>query len=1175
MRETEREVVEVYRVLPIAREDKCNSCPLKGNFPHSVGYEFYGEPPYEYLLVGEAPGNDEISWGRPFIGKSGQLFRQALSEVGISSYILTNVSMCIPVVPGSKVAPPPKEAASYCSSSYLIPFIQRVRPKKVVLLGKTAIEFVLKALLGERFKEGRISDYKKTYFGVEVDGIHYFPLNHPSFVLRRGGVESQEYKTFVGELQSVVEFSHVQVEILSDPVSFSHLFSTGKIPVSPKGRLNYHVFDLDSYEEGFSLIDDLDEVSFDVETSKGETSVDRDLVLVGLGNHEVQVAFDLREGSEENAPGFLQRLREYLDKPGRKVVVYNQSFEAGVYLQLYGEFRSFIDVFSMTKAFGLQTELYQKIGLKKTASVIFGVPEWKDRVLDYVRLAEDMSENLEDWREYLLVSPHSLKQTKIKNIESLLEKLGFDVEEAKRIFSFVLSQPGNPLIGWATVPKEVLARYNAEDVRWTHELYLFYTSLYPWEVWEVYQKQEELGSLMHQVRIRYDVEAAKRLRGEFSRIAVESFREMISSPRLAKEAIEGRLRNLKVRDVPELKEALSLAYRVHLRAYKEATKDESIVEKYKKAYQKLLSSPVLSPEPEPADLSHLVVSKRESLLNSLRERLREEFERDLSMYGKEDGEAWVSRMAAWFNPSSSKAYVSVFHKAISCMPLIAANYIAEVLVKRVPKEDLSLLEEELGPINTWPYKWEEVASKIFGEDWRARIYPAMLQMWESIASGLNDEYMEYLYSLFKDYLGEDLNDYPACLERMPEELAESATLLVSFRMYKKALKVITAYLEGKNGLESVSPSREILWRGIPIPISDSEGDKHYYRTDFFVNSADTKRWRSAFHTIPTGTDLREVYISRWEEEGLWVHFDYSQMELRVLAAISGDENMLDAFKQGLDLHRYVASRIYRIPMEEVSSHQRKIAKGASFSLVYGQTPSGFAMEYTGGDVSEAQRIFDSFFQSFPRVKDYINLYRSMARTYGHVPTIFGDWIDVQRDKPDWERRAQNYPIQSSSSSVAALAGYEISMEALRLGYLAVPLAFTHDALDFDVHAKYLLSFLEIVYRLAREVPMRYGIFADIEVEVGTSFYGGLALHPEGEEDGRKVFGISGKKSVFERVLKRLEKFYEVEVLELSEGEETIPLADIFAPKKALSTLIGKTVPTVSGKIALREVSDES
>jgi len=1172
-----------FRVIDLYRDEICQSCPLFSHRNRVVGYEFFGNPPYEIAFVGEAPGEEEAITGRPFVGKSGQILRSVLAELEVKSYVVANVAMCPPFSPGSPVSPPDDVSSKTCSSNHLIPFIKRIRPKKVVLLGKVACEYLLAPLVEEsglQFKKSSLSDYKKTYFGWKYGDTFFFPVNHPSYVLRRGGTGSSAYHSFVSDIRSVLEFEHRIPEELSkgEPVSYSFFVKKGKIPASPKGSLNYKTFNLDNFEEGFSLIDGLEEVSFDVETSSSDLSFERELILVGLGNHEIQVSFDLRNDGDLNksryyenrAVEFLLRLKDYLDSR-KEVIVYNQSFEAGVYLQFFGEVRTFRDVFSMTKAFGMQTELFHRIGLKRTASAIFGIPEWSDEVYEYVKLGEEIHKNLQEFSTYLLASPELLRGAQRSLVEKALSSSSLSREDVLRILRFAQEDPKNPMVGWKAIPLETLAFYNAQDIRWTHELYLFYLEAYPKEIWDIYQKQEDLGTIMHLAGVAYDTEQARKLKEDFIRIAARYYYEMISVPKMKKAVIERKVKETSLRDIPEVKEMLSRGYRMSVKAMKDNKISEESLETYKKQYHELLSSKLSYIPPSPADLYSLVEGRREELIRRMREKYEAELEEDLGKYGSLPPWEWVEMMSKkWFNPSSSKAYIGTFHSAITCKELMEANYIRHI-ASNTDSQTLSDLISVFGSPREWLSKWSEEIFPMLtrGKKDEEMVIKAKIEsLWKELADGLNDEYIETLYKLFSDYIGESLDDYPECLSRMSDDLAQAARVLVSFRIYKKAIKVITAYLEGKNGEKSIYKASEVEYNRIPWPVGDPYGEKVYFYNEFYVNAADTKRWRAAFHTIPTGTDIRKNYTSRWGREGVWIHFDYSQMELRVLAAISGDENLNNAFAQGLDFHKFVASKIFGVPVDQVSSHQRKIAKGASFSLVYGQTPAGFAMEYLSGDVVEAQRIFDSFFEQFPKVKDYINAYRSYAREYGHVRTIFGDYIDVQRDKPDWERRAQNYPIQSSSSSVAALAGYEMAMEFFKRRIRAVPVAFTHDALDIDAHISDLFEVLDIIHFLAREVPRKYGILTDIEVEIGTSFFGGLSIEYERLDEEEIEVHLSGKKDVYQEIVSRLSKYWTVEVIEEETSEDGVPLSDIFSPKKALSTFLGKTFEVVKGKLRL-------
>lgn len=1143
----------------------CAKCPLRPALlqGRSVGYEFVGEPPYDAVFVGEAPGKEEVREGRPFIGPSGSLLREALRQVGVRRYVLVNSVMCAPFPEGERVVPPPPEAVSQCSA-HLMAFLGSLspRPPYLFLLGKTASEALL-PLLDPSFQPlSRISQYSGKYWGSELGGFRVFPLNHPAYILRQGGTGSSAYEEFLSSLRSAFQESfELPPELAQDrPVSYTALRLRGEVPATPQGTLNPKVFDLDSFEEGFALISSLREVSFDIETSgKSEVAADRSLIYVGLGNHQVQVGFDLRRGNPRNVPRFLKKLYRYLKDPERRVIVFNQSYEAGAFFQMFGDFPVFWDVFSMVKAIGLPK------GLKESADAIFACGIWSDAALGYVELVEEMSSNLETFSTYLLVGPDSLKEKDRERVQRAIEASGLDQETVVELFHQVSARGGQPNLGWELVPPEVLSTYNAYDIRWTHELYLFLYPLYPESVWEVYQKQEALGSLLHLVGIAYDRARAEELTRQMSEVARDSLYLLVSVPRLQEAILKNRIRETKIREVPELKELFSLVHRKALNEGKALGiyKDPEALEARKKAYKEFMDSSVLNPSSTVPEYLALYRERYARVVGELGRRYREELRADLEAAPSLPPEEAISRLSRWFNPSSSKRFFPVFHSAISHPKLQVAAFLHSLLQKG-GEDFVRSMSEAFGPMTEWVSRWEEIRDSLFPDKGEADVRVLLSKNWEKLSDGLKDEYIETLYLLFRDYLGEDLSDYPASLSRLEPDLAQSLEMLVQFRLYKKAIKVIDAFLAGKMGEGLVYRARERDFHGIPVPVEDHSGDKDYYRTEFLVNFADTRRWTSRFHTIPTGTEVRECYIPRWGEDGLWLHFDYSQMELRALAAISKDENMLAAFESGADIHRYVASRIYGVPMDQVTSHQRKNAKGASFSLVYGQTAAGLAMQYLRGNIAEAERIFSSFFQEFPRVRDYISLMHAYAAKHGHVKTLFGDYLDVARDQPDWRRRAQNYPIQSISSSVAALAGWSIWEESRRLGLRAVPVAFTHDALDFDLYAADLLPFLDLVFRLAREVPRSYGIPADIEVSLGTSLYGGLTLEPLG--DGS--FKVHGEARVYEAVLSRLGKHHAVESQILSRSKTVFPLGEIFSPKRVISLSMGKEVEVLEAHLRL-------
>ncbi|MCP3684089.1 MAG: hypothetical protein GY861_15520, partial [bacterium] len=352
----------------------------------------------------------------------------------------------------------------------------------------------------------------------------------------------------------------------------------------------------------------------------------------------------------------------------------------------------------------------------------------------------------------------------------------------------------------------------------------------------------------------------------------------------------------------------------------------------------------------------------------------------------------------------------------------------------------------------------------------------------------------------------------------------------------------------------------------------------------------------------------------------------SQMEVRTLGAIAKEQALLDAFEQGIDVHRMVAGKVWGLPPEEVTMGQRRFAKMASFCLVgetlirlannevvridelvnrptflvpsldlndgarvnkigfgckivrftkelvkltfdngtsvictpehkffelrfadfreaskllvgniigsnlkkplrirsvehitldkdvptycfevedthnfflecgalssnsilYGKSVAGFATDYLRGDFQAAQKFFDDFFNAYPNVKKYIDESHRLVLEQGWVPTLFGDpiYVNGQNDNAK-KRHAQNYRIQSSASSLAGIAIWKLWVACQKLGIRGIPIGFTHDSSDWELHAKHLFPYLSLVYEVAaNRISEEFKIPVAIDVEIG-------------------------------------------------------------------------------------------
>lgn len=204
-----------------------------------------------------------------------------------------------------------------------------------------------------------------------------------------------------------------------------------------------------------------------------------------------------------------------------------------------------------------------------------------------------------------------------------------------------------------------------------------------------------------------------------------------------------------------------------------------------------------------------------------------------------------------------------------------------------------------------------------------------------------------------------------------------------------------------------------------------------------------------------GKEIRKCFIP--EEGCLFFSADYSQIELRIMAHLSGDENMIEAFRSGQDIHRATAAKIWHEPIERVEDAQRKKAKQANFGIIYGITAFGLAQRM-GIANGEARDLIADYFRTFPRVHAYMEQAKQLAREKGYAETIF----HRRRYLPDItsrnntvrgfaERNAINAPIQGSEADIIKVAMIRIHRRFAEEGIRSKMILQVHDELNFSVY----------------------------------------------------------------------------------------------------------------------------
>ncbi len=240
-----------------------------------------------------------------------------------------------------------------------------------------------------------------------------------------------------------------------------------------------------------------------------------------------------------------------------------------------------------------------------------------------------------------------------------------------------------------------------------------------------------------------------------------------------------------------------------------------------------------------------------------------------------------------------------------------------------------------------------------------------------------------------------------------------------------------------------------------------------------------------------GREVRKAFIPR-DNEHVIVSADYSQIELRIIAEISKDENMMEAFVNGLDIHTATAAKVYGIALDEVNSTQRRNAKAVNFGIIYGQSAFGLSQNL-GIPRKEAAEIIENYFNTYPNIKKYMSDTMNFARENGYVETIMGRrryLRDInsanQTVRGFAERNAINAPIQGSAADMIKIAMIRIHQDIKDQKLGSKMTMQVHDELVFDVLVNETEIMKKIIIdRMKNAIKMEVPIL--VEVGVGRNW----------------------------------------------------------------------------------------
>ena len=313
--------------------------------------------------------------------------------------------------------------------------------------------------------------------------------------------------------------------------------------------------------------------------------------------------------------------------------------------------------------------------------------------------------------------------------------------------------------------------------------------------------------------------------------------------------------------------------------------------------------------------------------------------------------------------------------------------------------------------------------------------------------------------------------------------------------YSTSEEVLT-YLSANNDFvklileyRSISKLLNTYINSLPKQISKST---HRIHTEYVQTVASTGRLSSInpnLQNIPIrtnrGREIRKAFTAK-NKDYFIMAADYSQIELRIIASLSEEENMMNAFKNNEDIHASTASAVFNVPLKEVSKEQRSNAKVVNFGIIYGVSAFGLSNQ-TSLNRKESKELIEKYYEKYPKLKQYINEQISFARSNEYVETVLGRrryLKDINSRngvvRGAAERNAINAPVQGSAADIIKIAMINIQNRLNNGNYKSKMLLQVHDELVFDVFKPELNDIIELV---KNEMEKAYEIKVPLTVDI--------------------------------------------------------------------------------------------
>ena len=313
---------------------------------------------------------------------------------------------------------------------------------------------------------------------------------------------------------------------------------------------------------------------------------------------------------------------------------------------------------------------------------------------------------------------------------------------------------------------------------------------------------------------------------------------------------------------------------------------------------------------------------------------------------------------------------------------------------------------------------------------------------------------------------------PSTAESVLQDLSEEYELPKLILEYRSMSKLCSTYTEK-----------------LPQMINQKTGRVH---TSYHQAVTATGRLSSSdpnLQNIPIRTEegrkIRQAFIA--PKDHVIVAADYSQIELRIMAHLSKDKGLLNAFDQGLDIHKTTAAEVFAVAINSVTKDQRRAAKAINFGLIYGMSAFGLAKQL-GINRNEAKEYVDLYFNRYPGVKRFMDLTRDNAKQNGFVETVYGRRLYLPEinarnaaRRQYAERTAINAPMQGTAADIIKHAMIDIDTWLSKTNFNAKMLMQVHDELVFEVHSKELKGFIE---EIKNRMTKNNDLIVPLEIDIG-------------------------------------------------------------------------------------------